>query len=87
MLHVLIVLRVADLKTPVAGTSILQEPDTAKASPDDDPLKANLTRITPRMDGLEIDDRLAVLFSPYDIRNFAKITLSSPGFSLSGQSL
>jgi hypothetical protein len=34
---------------------------------EDDPLKANLTRITPLLDGLEIDDRLGVVFSPYDI--------------------
>jgi hypothetical protein len=35
MLHVLIVLRIADLKAPVAGTSIRQEPDAAKAAPND----------------------------------------------------
>jgi hypothetical protein len=32
-----------------------------------DPLKANLTRIAPLLEGLEIDGRLAVIFSPYDI--------------------
>ena len=32
-----------------------------------DPLQANLTQITPVLEGLEIDGRLAVIFSPYDL--------------------
>lgn len=32
-----------------------------------DPLKANLLQITPYLEGLEIDGRLAVILSPYDI--------------------
>jgi len=46
------------------STVTLRDPQVRS---DDDPLRANLTRITPRMDGLEIEDRLAVIFSPYDI--------------------
>ena len=34
---------------------------------DGDPLEANLTQITPVLEGLEIEGRLAVVFSPYDI--------------------
>jgi hypothetical protein len=34
---------------------------------DDDPLEAKITRITPFLEGLERDNRLAVIFSPYDI--------------------
>lgn len=34
---------------------------------DDDPLKSKLTKIRPLVEGLEIDGRLAVLFSPYDL--------------------
>jgi hypothetical protein len=33
----------------------------------DDPLKADLVQTTPLLEGLEIDGRLAVIFSPYDI--------------------
>jgi hypothetical protein len=33
----------------------------------DDPLKANLTKVSPLLEGLAIDDRIAVIFSPYDI--------------------
>jgi hypothetical protein len=32
-----------------------------------DPLKANLTKIKPLLESVEIDGRLAVVFSPYDI--------------------
>jgi hypothetical protein len=32
-----------------------------------DPLKTHLTQITPLLEGLKIDDRYAVIFSPYDI--------------------
>ncbi len=34
---------------------------------DDDPLRANLTQISPMLEGLLLDDRLAVIFSPYDL--------------------
>ena len=34
---------------------------------EDDPLQANLKKTTPLLDGLEMDDRLGVVFSPYDI--------------------
>jgi hypothetical protein len=33
----------------------------------DDPLRANLTQISPLLEGLTIDDRLVVIFSPYDL--------------------
>jgi hypothetical protein len=33
----------------------------------DDPLKANLTEVSPLLEGISIDDRLVVIFSPYDI--------------------
>ena len=33
----------------------------------DDPLEANLTEVSPLLEGINIDDRLAVIFSPYDI--------------------
>lgn len=33
----------------------------------DDPLKANLTEVSPLLEGISIDDRIAVIFSPYDI--------------------
>lgn len=34
---------------------------------DNDPLKAKLTRVKPFLEGVEVDGRLAVVFSPYDI--------------------
>ncbi len=34
---------------------------------DDDPLKAHLTKVSPHLEGLQIDDRISVIFSPYDI--------------------
>jgi hypothetical protein len=34
---------------------------------ENDPLKAKLERIKPLLEGVEIDGRLAVVFSPYDI--------------------
>jgi hypothetical protein len=34
---------------------------------DDDPLEANLKRVSPLLEGLQIDDRISVVFSPYDI--------------------
>lgn len=33
----------------------------------DDPLKANLTKVSPYLEGLAVDDHIAVIFSPYDI--------------------
>ena len=33
----------------------------------DDPLKADLTKTTPLLESLSVDDRLGVIFSPYDI--------------------
>jgi Domain of unknown function (DUF4159) len=33
----------------------------------DDPLKANLAEISPLLEGISMDDRFAVIFSPYDI--------------------
>ena len=33
----------------------------------DDPLKADLMKVSPLLEGLQIDDRYAVIFSPYDI--------------------
>jgi hypothetical protein len=33
----------------------------------DDPLKANLTKVSPYLEGATIDDHIAVFFSPYDI--------------------
>jgi len=33
----------------------------------DDPLKANLTEISPLLEGISIDGRIAIIFSPYDI--------------------
>ena len=32
-----------------------------------DPLKANVTRTTPMLEGIEVDGRFAVIFSPYDV--------------------
>lgn len=34
---------------------------------DDDPLKAHLTKVSPLLEGLHLDDRISVIFSPYDI--------------------
>jgi len=34
---------------------------------DEDPLKSKLTKVKPLLEGVEIDGRLAVVFSPYDI--------------------
>jgi hypothetical protein len=33
----------------------------------DDPLRANLSPVSPVLEGLTIDDRLVVIFSPFDI--------------------
>ncbi len=33
----------------------------------DDPLTANLTEVSPLLEGISVDDRIAVIFSPYDI--------------------
>jgi hypothetical protein len=48
-----------DLKTVA-----LRDPQTRTA---EDPLRANVTQITPLLEGLQIDDRIGVVFSPYDI--------------------
>lgn len=42
----------------------LRDPQTRAK---DDPLKANLVSITPLLEGIEIDGRFTVVFSPYDI--------------------
>jgi hypothetical protein len=34
---------------------------------EDDPLRATLTEITPLLEGLELNGRLVVVFSPYDL--------------------
>ena len=33
----------------------------------DDPLTAHLKKVSPLLEGLQIDDRISVVFSPYDI--------------------
>jgi hypothetical protein len=45
-------------------TVMLRDPQTRRA---DDALRANMTPITPLLEGLALDDRIGVLFSPYDI--------------------
>jgi hypothetical protein len=42
----------------------LRDPQTRSA---DGPLRANMTQISPLLEGLAIDDRFAVIFSPYDL--------------------
>jgi hypothetical protein len=42
----------------------LQDPQTRTSG---DPLKSKLVRVKPFLEGVEIDGRLAVVFSPYDI--------------------
>jgi hypothetical protein len=45
-------------------TVMLRDPQVRS---DDDPLTAKLVKTTPLLEGLEIDGRLAVVLSPYDI--------------------
>ena len=33
----------------------------------DDPLTANVAKVSPMLEGITVDDRIAVIFSPYDI--------------------
>ena len=40
---------------------------TREARGDDDPLRAKIKRIPPKLEGLEVEGRLAIVFSPYDI--------------------
>ncbi len=42
----------------------LRDPQSRSA---DDPLKAHLAKVSPLLEGVQIDDRYAILFSPYDI--------------------
>jgi hypothetical protein len=41
--------------------------DPQMRTDDDDPVRANLRKVSPLLEGLQLDDRISVLFSPYDI--------------------
>lgn len=47
-----------------ASTVTLRDPQIRT---EDDPLKAKLSKVKPFLEGVEIDGRLAIVFSPYDI--------------------